>query len=141
MNGTTFTPRLWAFAAALIALMAMALPSTASAQYKCGGCDVIQVYGTDNIPCKFTVCVNNLITGTQECKVISPGVITYINCPGYVSITIKDCNGIIHTVTEACTGPIPMGNGCCIDACLFKGGSDCLIVKIGLAATPCHCNS
>jgi hypothetical protein len=132
-----------AFAAALLALMAVAFPSSASAQLNCINCpsNAIRVYATDDIPCSVPICVAGGPTGIVVCDKVKPGTEIKLPCLHGATIYITSCDGVKVPVTTACTPDIPLGNGCCVHACLFEDGAGCYIVKIGRSLQNCGCNT
>lgn len=138
MTRRTAVLRLCSLAAVLFGLMAVYSPTTASAQIKCV-CKAIAVYSADNIPCAIPICVLDANGTVIHCESIKPGVATKLPCIDGGSVAFKTCFGDLVTITEDCVFNVPLGPGCCVDACLGYDENGCAYIKIGPSAVKCKC--
>lgn len=127
---------------ALVVLVSAAVPGTASAQLGPCVCKYIGIKVSDAVACKFSVCVSDPL-GAKNCFVVGPGISTKVDCVDNAIVGLVDCNGNIVTFQPngaRCLYNVPVGPGCCVDACLGQNADGCWVITIEPSAVDfCPC--
>ncbi len=101
--------------------------STLTAKELCN-CDYGTVIVDGAVPCKFKVCFETI--GLDRCEVVGPGSGINFKCNEAIAISLVDCNGTRVYLTIGCDTNVPVGPGCCVQACLDYDRNGCLLLKI-----------
>ena len=89
---------------------------------------------------KITVCF--LSAASDRCFTFEAGNKYAVECEDQMDIAIVDCNNHKQLLDPAtgCIKALPIGPGCCIDACLTKLDNGCLLLDITEAPVRlCQC--
>lgn len=81
------------------------------------------------VACKFKICFETV--GSTTCTVLGPGSAVKFDCNDQVAISLIDCEGNAVYLTDGCAVNVPVGRGCCVEACLGRDDNGCLLLKIG----------